>query len=206
MRVRRELEQSLGPTITRALAARALGVSQTALDGWIQRGDVPTVLTPRGRHDVPLGALLELAEEVEGRREEGARFPLAAVLKDRRATADKLDLEQLLPPEERSPPDAGHRGADLRSLAYHRVVAQRLDGQIISAARDRIQRWRAEGKLHTDYAGRWEELLSRPASEIAAVLAEDSEDGRDLRQNSPFAGVLTEPERRRILEAVGPRG
>jgi hypothetical protein len=173
------------------------------LERWIQRGDIPTVLTPRGRRAVPLGALLELAEEVERRRDDSVRFPLAAVLEERRARADDLDLEKLLPLEERGPPEAGHRGAELRSLAYHRAVAQRLDDQVISAARDRVRRWRADGKLHSDYADRWEELLSRPTSEIAAVIAENSAVGRDLRQTSPFAGVLSEPERRRILEAVG---
>jgi hypothetical protein len=29
------------------------------------------------------------------------------------------------------------------------------------------------------------------------------QDARDLRQSSPFAGVLSEPERRRVLAAVG---
>jgi hypothetical protein len=204
-RVRWDLERSLGPTVMRALAARALGVSQTALERWIQRGDIPTVLTPRGRHDVPLGVVLELAEEVERRRKHGARFPLAAVLKERRARADDLDVGKLLPLEEGAPPDARHRGADLRSLIYHRAVAQRLDDRIVSAARDRVRRWRAEGRLHPDYADRWEELLSRPTAEIATVLIEDSPVARDLRQNSPFAGVLSEPERRRVLEAVGSR-
>jgi hypothetical protein len=204
-RVRRDLERSLGPTITQALAARAFGVSQTALQRWIERGDIPTVLTPRGRHEVPLGAAVKISEEVARRREQGVRFPLSAVLREREARAEGLDLAKLLPPEGQDAPDAGHRRADLLSLLYHRAVTERLDDRIIATARERIRRWRAEGRLHPHYADRWGELLSRPVSEIAAVIGEDSAVARDLRQNSPFAGALSEPERRRVLEAIGSR-
>ena len=38
--------------------------------------------------------------------------------------------------------------------------------------------------------------------EIRWVLAGDPRRGRDLPQNSLFAGMLSEPERRRILEEV----
>lgn len=44
--VRTHLEQALGPTVTRALAARLLGVSQTALGRWWATGDLPLVITP----------------------------------------------------------------------------------------------------------------------------------------------------------------
>jgi hypothetical protein len=41
--VRRELEARLGSTLTRSRAARILGVSQTALDRWVEAGQVPVV-------------------------------------------------------------------------------------------------------------------------------------------------------------------
>jgi hypothetical protein len=41
-----------------------------------------------------------------------------------------------------------------------------------------------------------------PMAEIRKVIAADDERGRDLRQNSPLAGLLSEPERRKILETV----
>ena len=51
--VRGDLERAIGPTVRRAMAARLLGVSQTALDRWIAQGDIPSVLTPDGRREVP---------------------------------------------------------------------------------------------------------------------------------------------------------
>jgi hypothetical protein len=37
---------------------------------------------------------------------------------------------------------------------------------------------------------------------VRRIIGEDGQDGHDLRQNSPFAGMLSEAERRRILEQV----
>jgi hypothetical protein len=52
------------------------------------------------------------------------------------------------------------------------------------------------------YADQWEELLRRRLTEIRHAITADDQRGRDLRQNSPFAGVLSEPERRRILAEI----
>src|SRR5215207_4698845 len=68
--VRLDLERAGGPTVGRAASARLLGVSQTALDRWIASGDVPVVLTPNGRREVPFDALVSLIEDVERRRDE----------------------------------------------------------------------------------------------------------------------------------------
>lgn len=47
----------------------------------------------------------------------------------------------------------------------------------------------------------WREILSRPWPEIACLLTEQSENAARLRQSTPFAGVLTKTERRRMYEA-----
>jgi hypothetical protein len=73
---------------------------------------------------------------------------------------------------------------------------------MVEEARQRIDRLLGEGHLHPRYAERWRELLSRSIPEIAAAITADDQDGRDLRQNSPFAGVLNEQERRLVIEAV----
>jgi len=47
----------------------------------------------------------------------------------------------------------------------------------------------------------WDELLAGPVDEVLEVLSSRTPRARDLRQNSPFAGVLTEAERRRVLRS-----
>lgn len=59
-----------------------------------------------------------------------------------------------------------------------------------------------EGNIDPRYARAWEEVLNRPLPEIKRVLTDDDQAARDLRQNSPFAGELSEPERRKILEMI----
>jgi hypothetical protein len=123
--VRQHLEELVGRTVPRASAARTLGVSQTALDRWIRSGDVPAVMTPRGRDEVPLSALVELVQAVDRRRDE--LNPLASVLRSRRAQAEQSDASRLITRVDLADSPSGHRGAELRSLAYHRAVADRLD-------------------------------------------------------------------------------
>lgn len=55
--VRLGLERELGETVSRRLTARLLGVSHTALERWIKRGDVPLVFTPTGRQEIPVTSL-----------------------------------------------------------------------------------------------------------------------------------------------------
>lgn len=83
---------------TPAMAARLLGVSQTALERWIASGDVPILITPSGRRETTLHALLELIEAVRDHRTAHPtdRHPLGAVLRARRAEAQRLDTSQLL--------------------------------------------------------------------------------------------------------------
>ena len=96
----------------------------------------------------------------------------------------------------------GHRTAERRSLAYHQAVAGRLDRGAIAEARARVDRLADEGHLHPRYVDLWREILALPRKAIAERIVQDSQEGRDLRQNSPFAGVLNEQERRRIIETV----
>jgi hypothetical protein len=200
---RRELERLAGSTVSRAMAARLLGVSQPALSAWIASGDVPIVMGRSGRWEVPLHALLDLTEAVDRRkRAGGSRHSLAAVLRELRLRADGLDTAGLVP--ERSGRSAsGHRGAELLGLAYHRAVARRLDDALVQRAQERLARWRAEGRIHPAYASAWDELLSQSLAHIRGKLGEDSRSMRELRQSSPFAGALSEPERRAVLDAAG---
>ncbi len=201
--VRRDLERAIGPTVTRAMAARLLGVSQTALDRWIASGDVPVVVGRGGRREVPLHALVELVEAIDERgQSEREAHPLALLMNERRARAKSSGLKWIVHDLPRVGQERDHREAELRSLAYHRVVARRLDRRIVETARDRLQRWREEGRIDPRYAREWEQILSESPARIARLIAEDSQGMRDLRQSSPFAGVLSEPERRALYEAL----
>jgi hypothetical protein len=201
--VRRALESQLGPTLSRSRAARILGVSQTALDRWVAAGQIPIVLTPGGRGEVPRQFVIEVGETIEELRREGRRrHLLASALAARREGAGGIGV--VSKPGRRPAPSAptGHRTAERRSLAYHEVVAERLSEAMVEEARERIESLASDGHLRPRYAERWRKLLSRPLPAIAAAICADDEEGRDLRQNSPFAGVLNEQERRRIIEAV----
>lgn len=188
--VRADLERAVGPTLGRAASARLLGVSQTALDRWIAQEEIPVVPTAEGRREVPLAVVVELIDAVEQMSE--VRRPLAAVLRSR-------NMRSQSPRQIRA---AGHRAPELRSLAYHRAVAERLDERVIGDARARLRRWRAEGRVHPRYADEWGALLDGPRTRLSAAIVEDTERAAALRQSSPLAGVLDERERR---QAIGVR-
>ena len=147
--------------------------------------------------------MVELREAIgELRGKSSRRHPLAAALAARREAATRtVGRPAALGPRRAAPPE-GHRTSERRGLALHKVIAWRLDEGMVEEARQQIDQLQAEAHLHPRYAERWRGLLSHPIPEIAAAIVADEQDGRDLRQNSPFAGVLNEQERRRIIEAV----
>src|ERR1700742_1359261 len=71
--VRARLEEELGDTVSQRLAAELVGVSQTGLRRWVDRGDVPLVYAPSGRLEVPLPVVLRLREAVDAERAHGGR-------------------------------------------------------------------------------------------------------------------------------------
>lgn len=97
-----------------------------------------------------------------------------------------------------------HRLAEERSVAYHRVIAERLRDQpaILDRARRRVQDWLASGPAA---ATRWAAVLAGDTTSIAAFLVERSEQADELRQSSPFAGALDPRERWRIWRATRDR-
>ena len=101
-------------------------------------------------------------------------------------------------------PIDAHRLAEARSLAAHRVIAARLlaDPALLDQARARIDAWLAERPRTHHYAEDWRELLAADVESVARAIAEDSERGRELRQSTPFAGVLDPRERWRLWAEV----
>jgi len=97
---------------------------------------------------------------------------------------------------------SGHARVEARSLAMHRVIAEKLRNNpgLLEAAGENIRRWRRQGVDVTAFA-EWEAILGRGVAETVRVLTDPSEEGIRLRQSTPFTGVLTPAERRRFYEA-----
>src|ERR1044072_2817010 len=195
--VRHDLEDSLGGTVSRNLASNLLGVSHTALNNWIKSGDVPVVISERGRKEVSVEILLDLHEKVSDERRRGTRRRhfLEPPLLENRKRAERMRPGRGLEIDEDTDP---HRRSELRGLAYHRALAPRLRRPMIDEAARKISRWQEEGRIDPRYAEKWRQVLAKPVPEIRRLISTDDTRGNDLRQNSPFAGLLSEPERRRI--------
>lgn len=91
-----------------------------------------------------------------------------------------------------------HRLAELRSLAYHRLIAQRLADrpELRANALGRAQQWlMSGGPTHPTWASAWVELLAGPLDVLIERLGADDEPMRALRQCTPFAGAITPQER-----------
>src|SRR6266436_5343235 len=98
---------------------------------------------------------------------------------------------------------ARQRAAGLR-VAMRWLIAWKIeaDRRLLAAARRNLEKWIAHyGEGAPRALGEWREILDRPWPEIAALITDADEAAVRLRQSSPFAGVLTPGERRRVYEA-----
>jgi len=98
-------------------------------------------------------------------------------------------------------PSNPHRRAEARSLALHREVRERIRQrpELLVPIRARVEGWLRDGTVARPYAEAWRELLSRDLDALLEALEDPSERGRDLRQCTPFAGILDPRTRWRIL-------
>lgn len=92
-----------------------------------------------------------------------------------------------------------HELTDEISLELGRRVAARLCQQpgLLRVAQENLARWtrlNASAPSLLRCYQEWEEILKRPLEEICDLLSSDTGEARRLRQNSPFAGVLTARE------------
>ena len=99
---------------------------------------------------------------------------------------------------------SSHRVLDARSLALHVLIVAKIDRDpsLLGLGLDNLRRWKARrGSDSPTWIAEWTEILARPWPEVAAILTEQSETAVRLRQSSPFAGILSGAERRRIYDA-----
>ena len=92
-----------------------------------------------------------------------------------------------------------------RSLALGAAIAARIaenPERALAMARTRLARLHAldaDDWGNNPWLGSWQTLLDGPLDEILAVLVSTTQESRDLRKNSPFAGVLTQDQRAEVL-------
>jgi hypothetical protein len=194
--VRAQIEQQIGSAVSVSLAARILDVSETTVRRWVKQGELPVVVTERGRRGVPIRALADLHEQVSEQRRRGRRHVIEPSVVAARRASQRMTIER--------PAAHGdaHDRSRARALAYHRAIARKLTRAKVDEARHRLWAWQSQGRIAPEYAERWEELLGRPVAEIKRRIGADDEHAAELRQSSPFAGMLSEAERRRIVAEI----
>jgi transcriptional regulator with XRE-family HTH domain len=93
-----------------------------------------------------------------------------------------------------------------KSLAIHRQIAARLLEQprpTIAKARVNLDRLHSADRGNAAHLlDEWDTLLDRPTDEVVTAMLARTQRGIDLRQMTPFAGVLTDTERRKALRSV----
>jgi len=90
-----------------------------------------------------------------------------------------------------------------RSLAYHRAVAEALlerPEETIQRARTHLRRLRALHPHATALLDRWRSWLDLPPDILISQFTDVSELAQNMRQVSPFAGVLSAEQRKMVLE------
>lgn len=197
--MRTSLERELGQTVSIRLASELLGVSHTALRRWVRSGDLATVFARSGAQEIPLSTVLDLHDTISAARNAGRLHVIEPAMREARERAAKLKPASLI---NDTPPKGGHSTAERRALAYHRAVAKRLRRKDVNDARQLLRAWVKDGRIDRRYADTWDSLLAHPMPVIRQALGDDTQRMRDLRQNSPFAGQLSERERARIMSEV----
>ncbi len=87
---------------------------------------------------------------------------------------------------------------DRRSLWLHRAIAQRLEERprwVLQRARETLKRMRHANPGARQLLDEWGVLLKRSIPELIPVLIDPGPRARELRQVTPFAGVLSAQER-----------
>lgn len=86
------------------------------------------------------------------------------------------------------------------TFELHRAVAEHLEqnpSEVISKGMENIARMRSQNRdpLSRDWVDRWENILRSDVGLLKEFLLEISHDAEDMRQMSPFLGVLSNDER-----------
>jgi excisionase family DNA binding protein len=94
-----------------------------------------------------------------------------------------------------------------RSLWLHRALMASLmtsPDEVLDRARGNVQRWRAEHRsdgMTAHYLDEWERILDEGLAAVLDTLVSTTPEACELRQNSPFAGVLDDATRVQVLRS-----
>jgi hypothetical protein len=98
-----------------------------------------------------------------------------------------------------------HNDIDQRSLALARAIVARIDADPqrkgLTMAQTTCTRWLTMNPGPA--VSEWHALLTQDWPTIRNILLDDGEEGRRLRQSSPFCGVLSVRERWAIYRHFG---
>ncbi len=87
---------------------------------------------------------------------------------------------------------------DRRSLELHRSIAEKLEADprgVVDRARRNLTHMAAANPDAAPLLRQWRRALARPVDELVELLNDPRPAARELRQVTPFAGVLTPSER-----------
>jgi transcriptional regulator with XRE-family HTH domain len=146
----------------------------------------------RHRRGLTQGQLAELAHTSQptiAAYEAGSKSPTLRTLRRLASSAGLEAVVDFVPPLTRE---------DRRSLALHRAIAGRLQEApkaTLRRARRTLARMSGQHPAARPLLNRWRSILDRPLEEILEVLVDPRPSARELRHVTPFAGVLSAPER-----------
>ena len=91
---------------------------------------------------------------------------------------------------------------DRRSLAFHHAIVKTLRKNpvaVISRARSNVERLARLHRGPQKLFEQWESWLALPIEELVSNILDPLPEAREMRQVSPFSGVLKPQERARIV-------
>lgn len=169
--MRYDTTMSTVPSLIRRIR-RASGLSQRELARRSQTSNAALIGYEKGRHDPRLSTMVRIAD------------------------AGGCDLiidvrPRLTPPE-------------VRTLEMHKAVAAKFEadpGTLRGVAKRNLQTLRAADPdgYSSPYFDVWERLLDGSLARLTGVMVATDQVARDLRQASPFSGILTDEERLDVL-------
>jgi len=126
---------------------------------------------------------------------DAGRLPFARIGTHRRIR--RSDVEDLTPARTL-------RREALRSLWLHRAVAGKFVTDppgAIALARSNLRRFREIQPRAGVWLDAWDRVLDAGAESVLEVLTSTSRSAIDLRQNTPFVGLLSDDEQRAVIAA-----